>query len=226
LIKAVAFDIDGTLTFPDRSLDLTVVRAIRQLSIPVVLATGNVLCFADALAVTIGNSSGVIAENGGIVAVGKSKLITGNIAACSRAAQEIEGSSEFNLLRIDAKERVTEIAYSKDNLTTSDVESLRKIVDQCCEGVTFVDSGFALHIKDANVNKGIGLIGVAQLLEIAVDEFAAFGDAENDVEMLEIAGNGMAVGNADPKARAAANYIAEEQYGLGVVEGLNYLGLL
>jgi phosphoglycolate phosphatase (TIGR01487 family) len=226
LIKAVAFDIDGTLTFPDRSLDLTVVRAIRQLSVPVVLATGNVLCFGDALAITIGNCSGVIAENGGIVSVGKSKLVTGNIAACSRAAQEIEGISEFNLLRIDAKERVTEIAYSKDNLTTSDVVSLRDIVDQRCEGVTLVDSGFALHIKDANVNKGTGLIGVAQLLDIPIDEFAAFGDAENDVEMLEIAGNGIAVGNADPKARAAANYIAEEQYGLGVVEGLKHLGLL
>jgi len=65
-----------------------------------------------------------------------------------------------------------------------------------------------------------------QLLEIAIDEFAAFGDAENDAEMLEIAGSGIAVGNADPKARAAANYVAEEHYGLGVVEGLKYLRLL
>ncbi|MGZ4909726.1 MAG: phosphoglycolate phosphatase [Halobacteriota archaeon] len=226
MIKAVAFDIDGTLTFPDRSLDLTAVRAIRKLSVPVVLATGNVLCFANALAVIIGNSSGLIAENGGIVAVGKSTLIAGNIAACRRAAQEIEGISEFNLLRIDANERITEIAYSKDNLTTSDVKSLRKIIDQCCEGVNVVDSGFALHIKDARVNKGIGLMGAAQLLEIAIDEFAAFGDAENDVEMLEIAGSGIAVGNADPKARAAANYVAEAHYGLGVVEGLKYLKLL
>jgi hydroxymethylpyrimidine pyrophosphatase-like HAD family hydrolase len=44
--------------------------------------------------------------------------------------------------------------------------------------------------------------------------------------MLEIAGSGIAVGNADPKARAAANYVAEEHYGLGVVEGLKYLRLL
>jgi phosphoglycolate phosphatase len=226
LIKAVAFDIDGTLSFPDRSLELTVVSAIRQLTVPIVLATGNVLCFANAVAVSIGKISGVIAENGGIVAAGKSKRVSGNIAACHRAAREIEGSNEFTLQRINATERVTEIAYSKDDLTTSDVESLRKMVAQCCEGVTVVDSGFALHLKDARVNKGVGLIGVAQLLGVAVDEFAAFGDAENDVEMLEMAGTGIAVGNADSKARAAANYIAEEQYGLGVVEGLRYLRLL
>jgi len=226
LIKAVAFDIDGTLTFPDRSLELTVVRAIRQLNVPIVLATGNVLCFANALAVSIGKISGVIAENGGIVTAGKSKLVSGNIPACLRAAQKIEGSGEFTLQRINPEERVTEIAYSKDNLSTSDVESLRKMVAQCCDGVTVVDSGFALHVKDACVNKGVGLMGVAQLLGVAVDEFAAFGDAENDVEMLEIAGKGIAVGNADSKARAAANYISEEHYGLGVVEGLKYLRLM
>ncbi|MEI7826610.1 MAG: phosphoglycolate phosphatase [Euryarchaeota archaeon] len=226
MTKAVAFDIDGTLTFPDRSLELTVVRAIRQLTVPIVLATGNVLCFANALAASIGKISGAIAENGGIVAVGNSKLVSGDIAACRRAAQEIEGSGKFTLQRIDSKERVSEIAYSKDNLSTSDVETLRKMVAQCCDGVTVVDSGFALHLKDARVNKGSGLIGVAQLLGVAVDEFAAFGDAENDVEMLEIAGMGIAVGNADPKARAAANYIAEAPYGLGVVEGLRYLRLL
>ncbi|MGZ4891842.1 MAG: phosphoglycolate phosphatase [Halobacteriota archaeon] len=226
MIKAVAFDIDGTLTFPDRSLELTVVSAIRQLTVPIVLATGNVLCVAHTLAVSIGNISGVIAENGGIVTAGKSKLVSGNNAACRRAAQVIEGSGEFTLQRINSKERVTEIAYSKDNLSTSDVESLRRMVAQCCDGVTVVDSGFALHLKDARVNKGVGLISVAQLFGVAVDEFAAFGDAENDVEMLEIAGTGIAVGNADPKARAVANYIAEERYGPGVVEGLKYLQLL
>lgn len=226
MIKAVAFDIDGTLTFPDRTLDLSAVRAIRQLKLPVVLATGNVLCFANALAVSLGKISGVIAENGGIATDGKSKIVSGNIADCRRAAHEIEASGKFTLRRINAKERETEIAYSRDTLTPSEVELLRKMVAQCCDHLTVVDSGFALHIKDASVNKGVGLIEIGELLGIAVEEFAAFGDAENDVEMLEIAGTGIAVANADLKARAAASYIAKKRYGLGVVEGLEHLQLL
>jgi phosphoglycolate phosphatase (TIGR01487 family) len=226
LIKAVAFDIDGTLTFPDRSLELTAVGAIRQLAVPIVLATGNVLCFANALAVSIGKISGVIAENGGIITDGKSKLVSGDIAACNQAAHKIKASGKVTLRRVNAKDRVTEIAYSKDNLTISDIDSIRKIVTLCCDGVTVVDSGFALHVKDARVNKGVGLIGVAKLLGISVGEFAAFGDAENDVEMLEIAGSAIAVGNADSKAQAAADYVTKEHYGLGVVEGLEYLELL
>jgi hypothetical protein len=226
LIKAVAFDIDGTLTFPDRTLELTVVRAIRQLKLPVVLATGNVLCFANALAVSIGKISGIIAENGGIATDGKSKIVSGNIADCRRAAHEIEASGKFTLRRINAKERLTEIAYSKDTLSASEVASLRQIVARCCDNLTVVDSGFALHIKDARTNKGVGLIEIGKMLGIAVEEFAAFGDAENDVEMLETAGVGIAVANADQKAQAAASYITKRRYGLGVVEGLEHLQLL
>jgi hydroxymethylpyrimidine pyrophosphatase-like HAD family hydrolase len=44
--------------------------------------------------------------------------------------------------------------------------------------------------------------------------------------MLEMAGTGIAVGNADHKAQAAASYVAKQPYGLGVVEGLRYLQLL
>jgi len=226
LIKAVAFDIDGTLTFRDRSLQLAAVESIRQLTVPVVLATGNILCFATALAVTIGNISAVIAENGGIVTDGTSKIVSGNIDACRRVAREIEGSGLLTLKRINSGERVTEIAYSRDTLSVSDVALFRKLVAQSCEDVTVVDSGFALHIKDAHVNKGVGLAKVAELLHIPLNKFAAFGDSENDVQMLEAAGTGIAVGDADPKARAAASYVVKQPNGLGVVEGLRYLQLL
>ena len=226
MIKAVAFDVDGTLTFPDRSLELAAVKSIRQLTLPVVLATGNVLCFASALAVTIGNISAVIAENGGIVTDGTSKIVSGDIDACRRAAREIEGSGLLALKRINSGERITEVAYTKDTLSVSDTELFRKLAAQCCDDVTVVDSGFALHIKDAHVNKGVGLAKVAELFDIPLNKFAAFGDGENDVRMLEMAGTGIAVGNADPIAQAAANYVAKQPYGLGVVEGLRYLQLL
>jgi len=66
------------------------------------------------------------------------------------------------LKRINSGERVTEIAYSRDTLSVSDIDLFRKLVAQCCNDVTVVDSGFALHIKDAHVNKGVGLAKVAE----------------------------------------------------------------
>lgn len=226
MISAAAFDIDGTLTFRDRSLELSVISAIRRLRVPVVLATGNVFCFVHAIAVAVGGIAGIIAENGGIVADTKARVISGNVEACRIAARAVEHSGRFNLRKLDVAERVTEVAYSRDTLTDADVSSFRKIVAECCPDVTVVDSSFAVHIRDIHVNKGIGLTKIAELLGIPLGEFAAFGDSENDVEMLKVAGTGVAVGNADKKAKAAADYITKGNHGLGVVEGLKYLELL
>lgn len=110
MIKAVAFDIDGTLTHRNRSIDLGAMDAIRRLKALVVLATGNVFCFATAAAILIGRISGIIAENGGVVSDGKSKIVSGNVEACRRAAEILESSGKFDLKRVDALERVTEIA--------------------------------------------------------------------------------------------------------------------
>jgi len=224
VIKAVVFDIDGTLTYRDRSIDLGAMDAIRRLKTLVVLATGNVFCFATAAAVLIGRISGIIAENGGVVSDGKSKIVSGNVEACRRAAEILESSGKFGLKRVDALERVTEIAYSMD--TNFDVNELRGMIAQCCSEVEVVDSGFAVHIKDRNVNKGLGLTKIAELFELELDEIAAFGDSENDAQMLEVAGVGIAVGNADSTARSVADYVAREKYGAGVVEGLKHLDLL
>ncbi len=224
MIKAAAFDIDGTLTHRDRSIDVDAIEAIRRLTVPVVLATGNILCFANAAAVLIGGISGVIAENGGIVSDGTSRIVNGNVEACHRAAEILERSGKFDLKRVDASERVTEIAYSKD--TNFNVSALKAMLAQCCSEVEAVDSGFAVHIKDKSVNKGLGLTRIAELLGLEAHDFAAFGDSENDAEMLEVAGVGVAVGNADSTARAVADYVATEPYGAGVVEGLKQLSLL
>jgi phosphoglycolate phosphatase len=226
LISAAVFDFDGTLTFRDRSLDLRVISDIRRLRIPVILATGNVFCFVHAVAIAIGGISGVIAENGGIVTDYKARVISGDIEACLAAARAVEHSGKFHLEKLDVAERVTEVAYGRDALTDTDVASFRRIVAECCPDVTVVDTSFALHIRDIHVNKGIGLTKIAELLRIPLNEFVAFGDSENDVEMLKAAGIGVAVGNADKKAKAAADYVAEDDHGLGVIEGLKYLELL
>ncbi len=226
MIDAVAFDIDGTLTSRDRSLELPAISAIRRLRIPVVLATGNIFCAGHAVAVAIGGVSGVIAENGGIVTDYKTRVISGNVEACRVAAHAVERSGKFTLKRLDVAERVTEVAYSRDTLTDADVVSLRRIVMECCPDVTVVDSSFALHIRDTHVNKGVGLTKIAELLGITPNKFAAIGDSENDVEMLQTAGIGVAVGNADKKATAAADYVSRSAHGSGVIEGLKHLGLL
>jgi hydroxymethylpyrimidine pyrophosphatase-like HAD family hydrolase len=52
------------------------------------------------------------------------------------------------------------------------------------------------------------LAWLAEYFHLSPDEVLAVGDNDNDVPMLEWAGVGVAVGNASPAARLAADWIA------------------
>ena len=57
-------------------------------------------------------------------------------------------------------------------------------------------------------NKGTGLKMLAQAHRIDLSETVAFGDAENDIPMLEAAGVGIAMGNALDKVKAVASKVS------------------
>ena len=64
-----------------------------------------------------------------------------------------------------------------------------------------------LEVSAEGVNKATGLARYAGLLGIERHEVMAFGDNRNDVELLRWAGIGVAVANALPEARAAADEV-------------------
>src|SRR3972149_8202636 len=83
--NAVVVDVDGTITYSDRTIDCRAVDALRSLESPVVIATGNILCFARAVAKLVGTGGIVIAENGGGVECGIVESDTSHIGECEAA---------------------------------------------------------------------------------------------------------------------------------------------
>jgi len=71
--------------------------------------------------------------------------------------------------------------------------------------VTFSSSSGMIELSAAEVTKGSGLAEVADLLDVPAQDVVAFGDMPNDVPMLRWAGLGVAMGNAHPAAREAAD---------------------
>ena len=65
-----------------------------------------------------------------------------------------------------------------------------------------------IEITESNVSKGNALATLAAHYGIAQSEVMAIGDQDNDVDMIAWAGIGVAMGDASPGAKAAANYIA------------------
>jgi len=218
--KGLAVDIDGTLTDKRRALNCKAVEALRKVRIPVILATGNISCFARAAAKLIGVSDIVICENGGVVrfTYDGEDIVLGNREKCLCALEVLE--EHFQLELLDFEYRKSEICLRRN----FDVEKARELVEHI--GVKILDSGFAYHIVDAEVSKGRALQFVAERLGLKAEDFAVIGDSENDVEMFRIAGFGIAVANADEKLKEVADVITPSEDGDGVVEALEFLGLV
>lgn len=64
-----------------------------------------------------------------------------------------------------------------------------------------------LEINAAGVSKGTGLEWLGAYLKIARSEMIAFGDSENDLQMLRYAGLGVAMGNAPAQIQGEADRV-------------------
>ncbi len=73
-----------------------------------------------------------------------------------------------------------------------------------------------IEIGPIGVNKGTALTALAQTLAIPMSKVLALGDNDNDASMLAAAGIGVAMGNATPAARAAADYLTADNTACGV----------
>lgn len=76
------------------------------------------------------------------------------------------------------------------------------------------------EIVSKQVNKAIGMKELAKLLKVNISEIMAIGDNANDEEMLQQAGFGVAVSNAQEKTKQCADYICEKSYTEGVIEAI------
>ncbi|APH38427.1 phosphoglycolate phosphatase [Methanohalophilus halophilus] len=217
--KALAIDIDGTITYSDRRLHFMAAEHLRNLGIPVVLATGNVLCYAAATSKLIGLGGKVISENGGVISTGfdTKPHISDSMEECEKAFSYL--TPRFDLIRLDNDLRKTEIALRRN----IDAEVLQSSLERAGFHMEVIDTRFALHIKSRKINKGTGLAKMASLMDLDVSDFVAIGDSANDREMFEVAGYGIAVSNADPDLKSIADYVTSMSFGEGTVEALNIL---
>lgn len=85
---------------------------------------------------------------------------------------------------------------------------------------------FCYDIVRKDVNKGIMLKEVANIFNIDMKDTYAFGDSDNDIEFLEMAGMGVALGSGTKTAKDAADYITTEVYNDGIYNALVHLGYI
>ena len=103
-------------------------------------------------------------------------------------------------------------------------EVLKVIGEPFKEKVDFIQT--APHYIEAvplGTSKALGLSKVCKKLDITPEQIIAFGDAANDLEMVEFAGHGVAMGNACDELKVCADEITLTNNEDGIAHTLNHL---
>lgn len=68
---------------------------------------------------------------------------------------------------------------------------------------------FSIEILNKKASKGNAVKELAKMLDISLDDILTIGDGNNDISMLKITKNSVAMGNASDKTKSYASYITE-----------------
>ena len=134
----------------------------------------------------------------------------------------VDEEPETTLARIGTLERLA--MYWHDPRDRDEiVEALKSI-----EGIGVTRSyPINIEVMDKNASKGASMAWLCGELGQSLSDVLAFGDNFNDIEMIEMAGLGIAVANAEDEVRAAADMVAASNDEDGVaISILEQLGLL
>lgn len=224
-IKAIALDVDGTITDESRRICTTAIDTIRNvesIGIPAFIVTGNIIHYANAVSILIGASGGLVAENGGVI-LSESSSNTGSLEILANK-EKVDNAFEALKSRIDNSLKIKMVDDSAFRL--SEIAIYRTISEELIKDtisdfdIEVYDTQFAIHLTDPNVNKGSSLEIVAKENGINPKNILAIGDSENDLEFLDVAGFKVAVGNADEALKAKADYVSKKPFGYGFTEAI------
>ena len=102
-----------------------------------------------------------------------------------------------------------------------EAERQRAWAEVAALGVDVVSSlPLNMEINAAGVNKGAGLLALAEQLGLPASALMACGDGGNDTAMVAAAGLGVAMANAFPEVKAAARYVTASNNEDGVARAV------
>ena len=256
MIKAIFFDIDGTLvSIKEGRMPLSTRQSLlklRRKGIKTVIATGRYISEVKKLPVSNIHFDGYITLNGQLCYDGGLHMFSGH--PIDEGEMEVLSgifrAKKIPFVLINAKKRyinyvndtVVEV-QGKTNGTVPDVgkyggekvyqicafvsdeqkQTLKDLLDEC-NITSWNDMGIDIVPKGGGKVKGIE--DYITRNNIDRSETMAFGDGENDMEMLSFAGIGVAMDNASDEVKAVADYVTDTVENDGIEKALIHFGLL
>ena len=87
-------------------------------------------------------------------------------------------------------------------------------------------SPYSADIISADQSKLKGIAHLGEVFGFELSEVMAFGDSENDLEMLSGVGIGVAMGNGEDELKDQATHVTDTNNQNGIAKALSHYGLI
>lgn len=256
MIKVIFFDVDGTLlSHKLEDVPKSTRRALRKLrksGIKLVIATGRHISELLELPVSNMNFDGYLTLNGQLMldetlhAYAGTPIDQGDMDVLVRIFESKHIPFKFidedgmYINYLDRSVMNTQMSTQGDipeignyhgekiyQIVAFLPEGQRQVLEDLlddCKLTSWNETGIDIIPKEGG--KSVGMKSYLDKNGFDRSECMAFGDGENDIEMLQFAGIGVAMGNANDTVKAAADYVTDSVDDDGVEHALKHFGLI
>ncbi|KAA0549820.1 Cof-type HAD-IIB family hydrolase [Bacillus sp. BGMRC 2118] len=254
--KIVFFDVDGTITnHKDGSIPRSTIKAINMLKsrgLRVVAATGRPLSMCHDLQ-ELGIDT-FITANGGYVTHNKevihkvpmnrsvvkdviefAKLENNGLSFytegfCMNGVKENEILQALKeTLSLDTYPETNPLIHHEDIFLLclfAEDETVEKYKRRFPELTFRRWHPYVLNVLQEEVSKSLAIIKTLDYFDIDQSEAIAFGDGENDIDMLELVGLGIAMGNGSENLKNVADFVTKPSSEDGIDFALRKFGMI
>ncbi|WP_047984484.1 Cof-type HAD-IIB family hydrolase [Ornithinibacillus californiensis] len=235
-VKLIALDMDGTLLNKAHEVDERTKEAIRsalEKGVHVVLSTGRSIGTCYPIAEELGLTSYLVTCNGGEVWTMEKQLLEQHLLETEIVEKiwhlgaglgiHMWMTSTEGFFIGERPENLYDYQWLKFGMDSVDTDKLDQAVKELSY---FADLEITnslptnIEINPKGVSKARALQRVCSEIGITMKEVMACGDSLNDIKMIQEAGIGVAMGNAQEAIKKVANHVTDTNDNYGVAKAI------
>lgn len=237
--RLIAFDLDGTLLNRNKQIlpeSLTAIRQIQDMGCRIMLVTGRSHREAYAYYQTQALTEPMICCNGSYIYQPAQQQILDPLPLTHLQTEKIlarvyplkptiraDDKIIFQADELSSRENIWQISIVHRHI--KQLQNIAEFIQHELQLSCTWSWHHQLDILQKGCSKGQSLARYAQQQHIAMREVMAFGDNDNDAEMLRLAGLGVAMGNASARAKVYADSVIGRHNTPAIADFLTTLSL-
>ncbi|WP_226035390.1 Cof-type HAD-IIB family hydrolase [Aquibacillus saliphilus] len=235
-VRLIALDMDGTLLDANHRVseeNKKAITAARNQGVEVILSTGRHFSTCNDYAKSLELSSYLITVNGSEIWTASGELVERQLLDIPLIKMLVDlhkkhktsawMTSTDQVFRGEVPDDLDAHQWLKFGFDIDDEQVKQLIMDELSINESLEVSNSSLtniEVNAVGINKARAIEKVCQRLNITMDQVMAIGDSLNDIKMIEEAGLGIAMGNAQEDVKKVADWITSTHTESGVAHAI------